>query len=480
MNEATQKYIGEKITLEKFMLFLKVLEQDFTKKGYPMVRVFFGKQILDSENAKPEVHIISGVVEKIDIQQDNKEAVDDEIKKVVLNVLASLKNREYLDSKTINQKMLILESVYGLSSKIFLSRGVQQGGFVVNVKVLYKDIQKVVSFKNSLEASYGHYSIQGMFAKNFIKNGVSHRITALPAMSLKQTSDVYYRSLTLGYSQLWATGSTIDFNVSQSRTASRIQGAYKSYSQGTRASIMYRTPVVLNPMEKFYVSRGLQYGNNITKNKNTNSYQYRDISVDLVLGGDYTLRTPQGLHNTTFSLNQAVNILGAKYTKVNQVSSSRSGVTGKAIRLNGNYVFVKNFTNGETLTTAVNFQHTFNQAVLSSQQYSGTGFQRVQGLIGTGLSGDGGYSFFGEYKFAPKLINKQLFAPFVSASYSEVNRIKPTAVEKKYASANSVSIGFSTPLLNTLLFKNTLSYSESHDKKVIYDTSINASLVYYF
>ena len=85
--------------------------------------------------------------ENIVIENDKKE--DGNVEHAILNILDPLKNKEYIDVKTINEKMLILKGLYGLSSKIFLSRGKNQGGFIVNVKVSYKDKQFLTSIKNN-------------------------------------------------------------------------------------------------------------------------------------------------------------------------------------------------------------------------------------------------------------------------------------------------------------------------------------------
>lgn len=479
INDKTKQIVGKKVKLKDFIIFLKQLEQGFVEIGYPMVRVVFPAQSLEAKKSTPMIYIISGIVEAIIIKDDKKEEHKD-VQQVILNILNPLKNKEYIDVKTINEKMHILKGVYGLSSKIFLSRGKKQGGFVVNVKVLYKDRQRVAIVKNNLDSIYGSYSLQMMQVNNFVKNGVAQKVRIIPSISLKQTNDVYYRSLTLGYSRYFPTGSSMEMSVSESRSASVTDNNYKIYSENTNVSVMYRQPRILNYLEQFYISTGFQYTNSTMKNKNTNSYQYKDVTVDAIVGGDYTLKTTQGTHKVTFSLNKAMNVLGSKYTKINSVPASRDGVKGTASRIIGSYAFSKNLPSREEINVVFHFQHTFNQPVLSDQQYSGTGFEKVQGLIGKGLSGDEGYSIYAEYNLKPQMIEGNLFTPFLSTAFTELGRNNLTVLESKNGIAKSISAGFSTSFNSNMLLRASLNYAEKHDGQSVYDKSIGFNLVQQF
>ena len=118
--------------------------------------------------------------------------------------------------------------------------------------------------------------------------------------------------------------------------------------------------------------------------------------------------------------------------------------------------------------------------MLSSQQYSSTGFEKVQGLIGDGFTGDEGYSVYAEYNFKPKVIKGNIFTPFLSAGFSKLYRKKPTSVESKNVSARSISGGVSVLLASNILLKASLNYAEKHGIKSVYDKSIGLSLIKQF
>ena len=478
VNNKTKQIVDQKIKIKDLAGFLKQLEKDFVTIGYPMVRVVFPAQSFEAKKAKPVVYIISGIIENIVIENDKKE--DKNVEQAILNILEPLKNKEYIDVKTINEKMFILKGLYGLSSKIFLSRGKNQGGFIVNVKVLYKDKQFLTSIKNNLNSRYGSYSIQMMQVNNFVKNNIGQSITIIPSFSLKQTSNTYYRSLTLLYNRYFITGSSIEMSLLQSSSSSVTKNNYKIYSQNRNIGVMYIQPLILNYSENSYVSAGVQYINSTMKNKNTNAYQYKDTVVDAMVIGEYTLKTTQGVHKTKFSLNKSINALGAKYNTINSISSSRSGVTGSASRLIGSYKFSKDLLSREQFKFVFNFQYTFNNPVLSSQQYSATGFEKVQGLIGDSLMGDEGYSVYAEYNFKPKVIKGNIFTPFLSTSFSKLYRKIPTSVESKNVSVKSISGGISILLGSNMLLKASLNYAEKHGTKSVYDKSIGLSLIKQF
>lgn len=478
VNDKTKHIVGQKINIKDLVKFLKQLEKDFVMIGYPMVRVVFPAQSFEAKKAKTVVYIISGIIENIVIENDKKE--DRNVEQAILNILEPLKNKEYIDVKTINEKMLILKGLYGLSSKIFLSRGKNQGGFIVNVKVSYKDKQFLTSIKNNLNARYGSYSIQMMKINNFVKNDVGQSLKIIPSFSLKQTSNTYYRSLTLLYNRYYITGSSIEMSLLQSISSSITSNNYNSYSQNRNIGVMYTKPLILNYSEQSYVSAGVQYTNNTMKNKNTNTYQYKDTIAEATLVGEHTIKTTQGVHKTKFSLNKSINDLGAKYNTINGISSSRSGVTGSASRLIGSYKFLKDLLSREKFKFVFNFQYTFNNPVLSSQQYSATGFEKVQGLIGDGFTGDEGYSVYAEYNFKPEVIKGNIFTPFLSASFSKLYRKNPTSVESKNVSARSISGGVSVLLVSNTLLKASLNYTEKHGMKSVYDKSIGLSLIKQF
>lgn len=478
VNNKTKQIVDQKIKIKDLAGFLKQLEKDFVTIGYPMVRVVFPAQSFEAKKAKPVVYIISGIIENIVIENDKKE--DKNVEQAILNILEPLKNKEYIDVKTINEKMFILKGLYGLSSKIFLSRGKNQGGFIVNVKVLYKDKQFLTSIKNNLNSRYGSYSIQMMQVNNFVKNNIGQSIAIIPSFSLKQTSNTYYRSLTLLYNRYFITGSSIEMSLLQSSSSSVTNNNYKIYSQNRNIGVMYIQPLILNYSENSYVSAGVQYINSTMKNKNTNAYQYKDTVVDAMVIGEYTLKTTQGVHKTKFSLNKSINALGAKYNTINSISSSRSGVTGSASRLIGSYKFSKDLLSREQFKFVFNFQYTFNNPVLSSQQYSATGFEKVQGLIGDSLMGDEGYSVYAEYNFKPKVIKGNIFTPFLSTSFSKLYRKTPTSVESKNVSVKSISGGISILLGSNMLLKVSLNYAEKHGMESVYDKSIGLSLIKQF
>jgi len=179
-------------------------------------------------------------------------------------------------------------------------------------------------------------------------------------------------------------------------------------------------------------------------------------------------------------LNQSMNVLDSKYTEINSVPASRVGVKSTSARIIGSYAFSKNLLNREKFKFVFNFQYTFNNSVLSSQQYSATGFEKVQGLIGNGLSGDEGYSIYSEYNLKPQTIKGKLYTPFLSAAFTELNRNQPTTLESKNGIAKSISAGFSMLFNSNMSLRASLNYAEKHDVKSVYDKSIGFSLVRQF
>ena len=327
---------------------------------------------------------------------------------------------------------------------------------------------------------YGSYSIQMMQINNFVKNDVGQSIKIIPSLSLKQTPNVYYRSLVFLYNRYFITGSFIEMSLLQSSSSSIVNNNYNTYSQNSNIGAIYTQPLILNYSEQSYVSAGVQYINSTMKNENTNTYQYKDTVVETTVVGEHTIKTTQGVHKTKISLNKSINTLGAKYNTINGISSSRSGVTGSASRIIGSYKFLKDLLSREQFKFVFNFQYTFNNPVLSSQQYSATGFEKVQGLIGDGFTGDEGYSVYAEYNFKPKVIKGNIFTPFLSASFSKLYRKKPTSVESKNVSARSISGGVSVLLGSNMLLKASLNYAEKHGMKSVYNKSIGLSLINQF
>lgn len=418
---------------------VKRLEQDIVAFGYPIVVVLLPKQDLIQSGTDIRLQIVSGYVENINVDTSGvSESLDKKsVDIAVRNIMHSIKNQAYLSAVDINNRLVVLQKMYGTQNEIFLSRGQWTGGFIINVKTMAEN-SRIASINNNMSRGFGRNSVQLSYFKNYVNNGASRQTVLTFIGSLKQVSNSYYRLLDVNNSKLYTDGMERKFGASISTTSSSPSGSnYKLLGKNITVYGTIKKPLVLLYDTRKYVTFGVSMSRDSLKNSNTGQFQYVDRVQDASIAYEYQSNAQEFTATLTKGL--------TRKSGFGSDARSKADADQSATRLKLDYTNVFEVGKLGNMRLQLSGQTSFGKTLLSGQQFSATGKGRLRGMVDYGLTGDMGLVGSIRKNFSVIVTKNGLkIIPSIVVAAGRVSLAKPTAAERKNRSAQSVTVGMST------------------------------------
>jgi hemolysin activation/secretion protein len=157
--------------------YAAALQAAYLEAGYPLVRVIVPAQDLDRATGSVRVLVVSGFVERIDV-----DGLPKAVRARVETVLRPLVDREPLLASEFERRLLLAGETSGLTLQSALSPGSRTGGTVLVVAGELRPIQMAVALDNSLSQDIGGEQLTGSVGLNS-PLGLGERILLTLAVS---------------------------------------------------------------------------------------------------------------------------------------------------------------------------------------------------------------------------------------------------------------------------------------------------------
>jgi hemolysin activation/secretion protein len=185
---ALKPAVGTEVSVADIYAYAADLQAAYLEAGYPLVRVVVPAQDIEREIGIVRIQVVSGFVERIDVDSLPGAARDR-----VEAVLRPLVNREPLAASEFERRLLLAGETAGLSLQSALSPGSRTGGTVLVLAGEHRPSQMALAIDNSLGNETGREQVTGSLALNGLL-GLGERIILTAAVS---PDDISWSSDTL-------------------------------------------------------------------------------------------------------------------------------------------------------------------------------------------------------------------------------------------------------------------------------------------
>ncbi|AWM78031.1 ShlB/FhaC/HecB family hemolysin secretion/activation protein [Phenylobacterium parvum] len=175
--QALKPALGAEVSVADVYGYAAALQAAYFEAGYPLVRVVVPAQDLERDTGIVRVLVVSGFVERIDLQ-----GLPDAVRARVEAVLTPLVDREPLLASEFERRLLLAGDASGLALQSALSPGTLTGGTVLVVAGEHRPFQMAVTIDNSLSEEVGREQLTGSLALNSLL-GLGERILLTAAIS---------------------------------------------------------------------------------------------------------------------------------------------------------------------------------------------------------------------------------------------------------------------------------------------------------
>lgn len=150
VNKYSKLLVGKDFEVQGLYDIAFQIEQDFSRKGYPLVRVTLPVQELEADQATVFFKVIDGFIEKIDISKVPKQQI-----LRTYSYLKPLVNKRALTLKNLERQLLLASNTSGISLSSALSPGEKDGGTILVVEGTHKLLSGGLTFENSQNKELG-------------------------------------------------------------------------------------------------------------------------------------------------------------------------------------------------------------------------------------------------------------------------------------------------------------------------------------
>ncbi len=450
-----QKYsnllVGKDFKVQNLYDVAFQIEQDFSNKGYPLVRVTLPTQELESQKATIFFKVINGFIEKIDVSKVPKQQI-----LRIYSYLSSLKNKSALKMKELERQLLLASNSSGITLTSALAPGTKEGGTILVVEGTHKLLSGGFSFENSQNKELGRK--QGQVSASIHSSmGLGETFTAFGLAKPTTTGlfgsgyDVPIRAGGIAASiPIGNNGLTLGATYTESMTrpgedveSLGLEANMKSASVNISYPIEYKRDLAV--LSRFSL-------NWIDEIQHTNASGLdEEISHDRIT----SIKAGIGFNRCkSFCLSLDTEItkglrIGSRSKKDSNngtpLSRGAADVDFSHINASANYKGIA-FDKFQT-SLSVGGQYSFSGSLLNSEQMGIAGESKLSGLASGAVSGD-------EAWFARAQVNRNVnlngnlsISPYLYAASGKAYLSDPTSSELSKTTANAIGMGieFSGP-----------------------------------
>lgn len=437
------------------------IEQEFSQKGYPLVRVTLPIQELEPENATIFFKIIDGFIEKIDLSKVPKNQR--------LRTFAYLKQiikKKSLKLSNLERQLLLASNSSGTTLTTSLIAGNEEGGTILLVEGKHKLLSGGVTIDNSQNKELGRKQGQ-LRASLHSPLGLGETITAYGLA--KASNDGIFGS---GYNvpiraggvaislPLASNGLNLGTTYTESMTrpgedveSLGLEANMKSASINVSYPVIYKRDVALLSRASINWIDEIQHTNAGGTDE--------EISHDRIT----SVKAGVGLNRCTeycLSLDAEITKgleIGSRSRKDvglgTPLSRDAADVNFSHLRVSAKYegIFFDNYN----LSINSGGQYSFSGSLLNSEQMGVAGENRLSGIASGGISGDEAWYIRTQASKKIQLSNNLGVSPYVYAATGISYLSDPSSAERKSTSARATGVGLEFGGTDDLLVEKSVT-----------------------
>ncbi len=437
--------VGKDITIDDLYNLAFQIEQEFSRKGFPLVRVILPTQELEPGAATVFFKVIDGFIEKVDISNAPKMQT-----LRTFSYLRPLIGKNSLKLEELEKQLLLASNSSGISISTTLAPGEKEGGTILIVEGDHKLVSGGITFDNSQNKELGRE--QGQIRASFHSPmGLGETITAFGLA--KPTPD-----------GIWGTGSEVPIRagglaasipignkglaIGATYTESMTRPGEEVKDLGLEANMKSASINVSYPLKykRDLVVLARSSINWIDEIQHTNASGLdEEISHDRIT----SLKVGVGMNRCTeFCLSLDAEIskgisLGSRTRKDvgpgTPLSREAADVNFSHLRFSAAYK--ANFFKDYLMSINTGGQYSFSGSVLNSEQMGIAGDEKLSGLASGGVSGDEAWYVRAQVNRNISLANNLSISPYLYSAAGKAYLSDPTASERSSSYARAVGIG---------------------------------------
>ena len=437
--------IGKDITIDGLYNLAFEIEQEFSSKGFPLVRVILPTQELEPGAATVFFKVIDGFIEKVDVSNVPKMQM-----LRTFSYLQPLIGKNSLKLEELEKQLLLASNSSGISISTTLASGEKEGGTVLVVEGSHKLLSGGITFDNSQNKELGRE--QGQIRASFHSPmGLGETITAFglakptPNGIWGTGSDVPIRAGGIAAS-LPIGNKGLDVGATYTESMTRPGGEVKDL--GLEANMKSASVNVSYPLKykRDLVILARSSVNWIDEIQHTNAGGIdEEISHDRIT----SLKVGVGMNRCTeFCLS-----IDTEISKGIKLGSRTRGDVGFGTPLSReaadvdfshlrfSAAYKANFFKNYLISVNTGGQYSFSGSVLNSEQMGIAGDEKLSGLASGGVSGDEAWYVRAQVNRNISLANNLSISPYLYSATGKAYISNPTASERSSSYARAIGIG---------------------------------------
>lgn len=442
--ELAARLIGKRISVAQLFDFADKLQQAYVNAGYPLARIVTLPQEIGKQ-ARVKLKVIDGFVERMDV-----DALPAAARSRVLAVLTPLLRKPHLTQKDLERQLLIAGDTPGLVLNATFGAGKEIGGSLLILTGRYRPVSATLYIDDALPKSFRTWQAVSSFSFNSLL-GYGEQLSVSAAGYPNE--DYFtahptrrYLSATLAV-PIGIDGLKAEFGATNARTTPHVepilatQGlldrAYGKLSfdaikrrdsaltfsarfdaTDERIDTLALTPALPISLDRTRVLRGGAEG----------LWRWREAGLTLTYGAN---------------ISQGLDAFGARTAdRANPLLPlSRLGADAVFNKLDGHAEILHNLPEDFFWSLAASGQTSFNQPMLTSEQFDITGARALSGFTSGALPGDRGWVVRGEFGRAFPAFNAMVITPYIFGAIGERTLENPTILEFRRLTAKNYGLG---------------------------------------
>jgi hemolysin activation/secretion protein len=443
--------IGKRVTVADVFEFADKLQQIYVRAGYTLVRVVILPQEFEG-SARIKLRVIDGYIEKMDL-----DTLPAQVRERVTRVLEPLLRKHRLTQAELERQLLLAGETPGLTLNATFSAGKDVGGSVLVLSGRYRPVSFSVYADNAMPTVFGTGQLVTTASLNSLL-GYGEQLTATVAGLPDRDFTTEFptrRYLNGTYSMpLGIDGFKLELGATDSTTTPRVSASTATQGQMTQARIKLSFDVVKRRDIEFAL-----YGQMEATDEEIDTLLFTPqvpLSIDRVrplragFEGIWRLRETGTTVSFGAAYSHGFDWLGARTAAdANPITPlSRQGADAVFDKLNGHIELNQALPYALIATLNLAGQTSFNNPLLTSEQFDLTGARYMSGFTSGALPGDSGWVVRGELgrPFAVPLGGGGMtVTPYGFAATGERIYIQPTVLE--LASLHATNYGAGVRLL---------------------------------
>lgn len=429
--------IGRRVTVAQVFEFADRLQQIYARHGYPLARVLIMPQEFEGR-ARIKLRILDGFVERLDL-----EAIGQLVRGRVAAVLAPLVNQTHLKQSELERRLLIAGDAAGLTLNATFAAGKKEGGSILILTGRYRPVSLSLYTDNAMPRVFGSNQVVAAVSLNSVL-GFGEQLTVSAAGLPDKDFNTRYptRRYLSGRAviPIGIDGIKLELGATDGVTTPRVDA-----TAATQGLLKQGYGKLSYDLIKSRDAELAVFGRFDATDEEVDTLLFTPaipLSLDRVRSarggfeGVWRLRSSGTTVGYASTLSRGLDAFGARTAAdaTMLLPLSRQGADAQFYKMDGRLEITQALPEGFSATAIVAGQTSFNDPLLTSEQYGIDGARQLSGFTAGSLAGDTGWVARGE-------LGRSFAVPIESGGVTLTPYVFGAAGERKYVNPTALEIG---------------------------------------